>query len=279
VDAAGNSSANCSFTITILDGQLPVISTQPVTNTVCEGSNAVFSVTASNVVSYQWQQWNGLVWNDISGASTSTYTVNNVTPAMNTNTLRVRLTGRCSTVFSNAASLFVNNLPQISISSTLSALQPGQTSAINTQVNPGGGSYAWLLNGTILPGINGTSYGPLTTDQAGTYKVQYTDVNGCSKTSNDLVIQAAASDNLWIYPNPSSGTFQVRYYNQSGEAADMIVYNSAGQPVMKKQVTTGIAYSRTDFDLSGLAQGVYLVRVIRSGGRELASKRVIVYHP
>gem|GEM_PF-2491077 len=279
VDAAGNSSANCSFTVTVLDGQLPVISAQPQATTVCEGSNAVFSVTASNVVSYQWQQWNGLVWNDISGATTSTYAVNNVTPSMNTNTFRVRLSGLCSTVFSNAASLFVNNLPQVSISSTMTALQPGQTSTINALANPAGGNYAWSLNGNLLPGINGSSYGPLTTDQAGTYKVLYTDVNGCSKTSNDLVIQASASDNLWIYPNPSSGSFQVRYYNQSGEAADMIVYNSAGQPVMKKQVTTGIAYSRTDFDLSGLAQGVYLVRVIRSGGRELASKRVIVYHP
>ncbi len=279
VDAEGNSSANCSFTVTVLDGQLPVISAQPQATTVCEGSNAVYSVTASNVVSYQWQQWNGLVWNDISGATTSTYTVNNVTPAMNTNTFRVRLNGLCSTVFSNAASLFVNNLPQVSISSTMTALQPGQTSTINALANPTGGSYAWSLNGNLLPGISGSSYGPLTTDQAGTYKVQYTDVIGCSKTSNDLLIQASASDNLWIYPNPSSGSFQVRYYNQSGEAADMIVYNAAGQPIMKKQVTTGIAYSRTDFDLSGLAQGVYLVRVIRSGGRELASKRVIVYHP
>lgn len=279
VDAAGNSSANCSFTVTVLDGQLPVISAQPQATTVCEGSNAVFSVTASNVVSYQWQQWNGLVWNDISGATTSTYAVNNVTPSMNTNTFRVRLSGLCSTVFSNAASLFVNNLPQVSISSTMTALQPGQTSTINALANPAGGNYAWSLNGNLLPGINGSSYGPLTTDQAGTYKVLYTDVNGCSKMSNDLVIQASASDNLWIYPNPSSGSFQVRYFNQSGEQADMIVYNAAGQPVMKKQVTTGIAYSRTDVDLSGLAQGVYLVRVIRSGGRELASKRVIVYHP
>lgn len=279
VDAAGNTSANCSFTVTVLDGQLPVISAQPVTSTVCEGTNATFSVTASNVVSYQWQQWNGQVWNDINGATAASYTVNNATPAMNTNTFRVRLTGRCTTVFSNAASLFVNNLPQITISSTVSALLPGQTGSISTQVNPTGGSYIWSRNGTVLPGINGTSYGPLTTDQAGTYKVEYTDVNGCSKASNDVVIQAAASDNLWIYPNPSAGTFQVRYYNQSGEAADMIVYNAAGQPIMKKQVTTGIAYSRTDFDLSGFAQGVYLVRVIRSGGRELASKRVIVYHP
>lgn len=279
VDAAGNSSANCSFTVTVLDGQLPVISLQPQTTTVCEGSNAVFSVTASNVVSYQWQQWNGQVWNDISGATTASYTVNNVTPSMNTNTFRVRLTGLCTVVNSNAASLFVNNLPQVSISSNLTALIPGQSTSINSIVNPSGGSYSWLLNGNVLPGINGTSYGPLTTDQAGTYKVQYTDVNGCSKTSNELVIQASASDNLWIYPNPSSGTFQVRYYNQSGEAAEMIVYNAAGQPIMKKQVTTGIAYSRTDFDLSGYTSGVYLVRVIRSGGRELASKRVIVYHP
>ena len=76
-DAAGNVT-NCTWTITVLDYQLPVISVQPANTSACAGSNATFSVTSSNALNYQWQiSAGGGVWNNIAGATGPTYTINN----------------------------------------------------------------------------------------------------------------------------------------------------------------------------------------------------------
>ena len=151
VDAAGNVSANCSFTVTVLDGQLPFINTQPINRTVCAGGSAVFSVSATNAVSYQWQNWNGAAWVNVSGATASTYTIANTTLEMNTNTYRVIITGVCSSAISNPATLIVNILPTVSIvASPFSTLIPGQFTSILSQVNPGGGNYNWQFNGSTI---------------------------------------------------------------------------------------------------------------------------------
>ena len=96
-----------------------MIGGQPANQFVCVGSNGTFSVTASvpagNPLTYQWQAWNGTAWVDIVGATASTLPLPGVTFSMNTNSYRVKLTGRCSEVISGFATLYVNPLPTISL--------------------------------------------------------------------------------------------------------------------------------------------------------------------
>ncbi len=274
---------SCMFTITVLDGQLPVINTQPANRTVCAGQNATFSVVAvtspnaGGPLSYQWQQWNGSAWVNVSGATASSFTVNAATVAMNTNTFRCVVTGLCTIVNSGAATLFVNPLPTISIAAiTLNALQPTQSTNVVATVNPPGGSFVWTRNGTNI-GVSGPTVGPLTVDNLGTYLAVYTDPNGCQVTSSSLVISALASDNIWIYPNPNSGQFSVRYYNQSGESVTINVFNALGQLVYQKATGTGTPYSLTTVTLPATAaNGVYIVKVLGASGKELAAKKIIV---
>ena len=281
-DACGNSSS-CTFTVTVLDGQLPVITAQPANRTVCVGANATFSLTAitspnaGGPLSYQWQQWNGTAWVNVSGATASSFTVSSTTLAMNTNTFRCVVTGLCTTVNSGAATLFVNPLPTISIAAiTLNALQPTQSTNVVATVNPPGGSFVWTRNGTNI-GVSGPTVGPLTVDNLGTYLAVYTDPNGCQVTSSSLVISALASDNIWIYPNPNNGQFSVRYYNQSGESATIRVFNALGQVVYQKATATGAPYSLTTVTLpSAIPNGVYEVKVLGASGKELAAKKIIV---
>lgn len=284
IDAATNVSTNCSFTITVLDGQLPTISQQPVNRTVCAGSSATFSVTAATTpnaggpIAYQWQQWSGLAWNNIAGATSSTYTINNVTLAMNTNTFRVVLTGLCTTVNSGSATLFVNPLPTISTNiASLSSIQPAQSTSIVATANPTGGSFVWRRNNTVLPGVTGATVSPITVDALGTYTATYTDLNGCVITSPTIVIAALPSDNMWVYPNPNNGVFQVRYYNEVAEPVNVLVYNAAGQLVYNKRTVTSDRYSRLDVDLGINTQGIYVVKIVTTSGKELAAKRIIVY--
>ncbi|MBL7729639.1 MAG: HYR domain-containing protein, partial [Chitinophagaceae bacterium] len=283
-DACGNSS-NCTFTITVIDAQAPVITQQPQNRTVCAGQNATFTVaaitspTAGGPLSYQWQQWNGSAWVNIAGATGTSHTVSSVTLAMNTNTFRVVVTGLCTTINSNAATLFVNPLPTISLTaSPLAALLPNQTTNINATVNPAGGSFVWSLNGSPLTGVNGPSYGPININGIGTYTVVYTDLNGCVSSAAQITIGAQFSNNLWVYPNPNTGTFNVRFYNQTGEQVTVKVYNAGGQEVYSQPLTLGITYSNITVNLGNAAAGVYLVKVINSSGLELAARRVVVYH-
>ena len=76
------------------------------------------------------------------------------------------------------------------------------------------------------------------------------------------------SEVLSLYPNPTNGQFQVRFYNQLNEPATIMVYNALGQLIHQKAIVTGTAYSRTDMDLGNNAAGVYIVKVVGANGKE-----------
>lgn len=275
-DVCGNSSS-CTFTVTVADGQLPVISAQPANRTVCATTNALFTVTASNVVSYQWQSWNGLVWNNISGATGSTLTVSNVGISQNATSYRAVLTGLCTVVISNAATLYVNPLPTITLTSAQTSLLPAQQTSITAVTNPPGGSYIWMKNNSAVSGANSAVIGPLTISDIGTYKVTYTDLNGCVNTSGNLVIEATPSDNMWVYPNPNNGQFQVRYYNGANEQVNLQVFDAKGTLVYHKLYTTSLPYTGMQVDLGPVyIPGTYLVEIRNALNKQVAVKRVTV---
>ncbi|MBL7748097.1 MAG: T9SS type A sorting domain-containing protein, partial [Chitinophagaceae bacterium] len=200
---------------------------------------------------------------------------------MNTNTFRVVLTGLCTVVNSNAATLYVNPLPTITLSAALySSLIPGQQTTLTANVNPPGGNFTWFWNSSVLPGVNGSTITPVTVEGIGTYRAVYTDPNGCVITSNDYLMNGTPSENLWVYPNPNKGFFEARYYNQTGEPATIMVFNAAGQLIYQRAFTTRLTYSSIVVDLTtrSYTAGVYIVKVVNSSGRELAAKKVVVYH-
>jgi len=278
VDAAGNVSANCSFTVTVLDGQLPVINTQPINRTVCAGGSAVFSVSATNAVSYQWQNWNGNTWVNISGATAANFIVANATLGMNTNTYRVLISGFCSSVISTHATLNVNALPTVSIvASPLALLIPGQSTSILSQVNPAGGNYNWQFNGSTITGASANQLSNLTVSNQGTYRLIYTDANGCVTTSNSVTIAPGNSNNLFVYPNPNNGRFSVRYNNSVNELLTINVYDPKGSKILTRSVTGNMPYAIIDIQIrQPHATGIYIVEVVNSLGLKIAGKRVIV---
>ncbi|MEK7226623.1 MAG: HYR domain-containing protein, partial [Bacteroidota bacterium] len=284
VDAAGNISlSNCSFTVTVLDGQLPVISAQPANRTVCVGTSATFSVTSSNALTYQWQAWNSVTqtWSDIPGATNSTYTVNNVTHSMNTNSYRVRIAGLCTTILSNHATLTVNPLPTISISTSIQpTLLPTQTVILTANGVPGGGTYVWFKNNVVIPGATSQTLGPLGIADLGTYKVTYTDPNGCVNTSADVVVKAQPSSGIVVYPNPNNGQFNVRFYNTTSQFATVHVYNAVGQRMLlfsERFTLTAQSYNTLSVVMRQfVAAGTYEVVVLDDNNRRIDVDRIIV---
>ncbi len=280
-DACGNSST-CSFTITVNDAQPPLITLQPVTRYVCEGGNATFTVVSSNTINYQWQQWNGNSWVNIAGATTATLTLNNVAFTQNTNTYRVAVIGLCTTVQSAPATLFVNPLPAVSIFTNIPpALQPGQSLNISSSVNSTGGTYRWFLNGILLTGPQqqGSVLSGITVDGIGIYRLMYTDANGCQNNSQDVVVTGLQSNKVWVYPNPNTGKFQVRFFNLANEKVTVNLYDMNGARIYQKIFNTSFSYSRIDIDLNiTTGSGVYLVQVINSKNELIGTRRIIVRH-
>ena len=92
----------------------PLITTQPLDTQVCPGCNTTIEFIASNTDTYQWQQYIGSTWVDLtdsgihSGTTTSILTITNATTSDDGNRYRVVVSNTmfiCSTETSNTTIL------------------------------------------------------------------------------------------------------------------------------------------------------------------------------
>ena len=102
----------------------PTITTQPVSQHVCTGSNIVLSVTASYASSYQWN-FNGT---PIPGATSSTYTISTAAAA-NAGNYTVTVTNGAASVTSAVATIAVGS--QITSNPSSVTILPTQTASFS----------------------------------------------------------------------------------------------------------------------------------------------------
>jgi GEVED domain/Secretion system C-terminal sorting domain len=267
--------------------QPAVVTTQPANFTACVGTNATFTVAASGGPNtYQWQRSidGGLTWTNISGATTTTLTVTGVTQANSGYRYRAVVTAApcVGSVNSNAAILTVLPLPVVTLTATDLSLTPGQFSTITASSVPAAASYVWQLNGSPVAGTGNSQ--TIGIDQIGTYTVTAVTAGppACASASAaSITIGAEASDRLWIYPNPSSGAFQVRLYFSGNPANKRAVYlyNEAGQLVVSREFdlfSSQNPYLRMDFDLGNVSRGTYVVKVVDKFTGRIVSGLVVI---
>jgi hypothetical protein len=283
-DAAGNSTS-CTFTVTITDAQLPVITVQPASRNACDRDNVTFSVTANPLggsvpLTYQWQIWNGTAWVNIAGATSSSYNVGTVTTMNNHTNYRVLVSSICTTVTSATALLNVNELPKVSITPSTPApvVRPGESITLTAVVSPGGGTVQWSFNGVPIPNANSLVLANRTVDHIGTHTVTYTDQNGCVRSAS-IEITGETQGRLFVYPSPSNGIFHVRFNNTAGQQVRLNVYDSKGRLVYREDVTTGaVTYHDMRVNLSRAESGTYIVEVVDAGGSKIGSGHVVISH-
>ena len=139
-------SNNASLTVTVVNP--PVISSQPASASQCAGNNVSFSVTSSvsaGSMTYQWKK-NGV---NISGATASSLTLNNISPSDVAN-YTVDVTGLGGTTTSNAASLTVNPGASIVNQPLNQFRNAGQNVLFKVVAGAGVTAYSWKKNGTTL---------------------------------------------------------------------------------------------------------------------------------
>jgi len=265
------------------------LTSQPADVVGCSGTAAVFTVTATgSSISYQWQvSVNGGPWVDLtnsgpySGVNTATLTVANSGTSLNGNRYRLNASGApCGGIVTSAEALLdVRQLPVVVLTAaSYSNITPYIRTTLYTTVSPAGDySYQWFRDGVLVPALTADKFA-VSVDDFGSYDVIVTDnVTGCSsKLSNKASVDYLESSQLFIYPNPSSGSFQVRYFSSATTARTLNIYDSKGARVYTKAYTISSPYTKMDVNMDNAASDVYLVELMDANGKRLATGKVVI---
>jgi len=181
-------SSNCSAVSSAQSVTVNPLPTSTISNssslTICSGNSVVLNANTGTGLTYQWR----LNGNNISGATTSNLTASNA----GSYSVQVTNSNNCNNI-SSPLVVTVNPLPTATITN------PGnpnfcQGGTVTLNANTGTGfSYQWFDGSNPLVGATSSTF---TVGTPGTYAVQITDSNTCSKLSVAKLVT--------VYPLPST---------------------------------------------------------------------------
>ncbi len=177
----------------------------------------------------------------------------------------------------SAITVTINALPVAPVITSVpfARLYPGQNTTITSTGSTG--NLAWYKNGILLPGQTGNTVN-VNIDGLGTYTLKVTNVSGCENTSNAINITGESSSKLFIYPNPSAGQFQVRFFSDvtNLKPRTLAIYDSKGAMVFKGSYVIFGAYTSIPVNLGNKGPGIYTIHLLDNYGNELASDEVLI---
>lgn len=135
--------------------QMPIITAQPIPDTVCAGGNAAYMVAANKAFGYQWQVSTngGSTFTNISNNSVysgvTTDSLNLTAPLTSYNNYQYRciLTGTCvSKDTTDAVALVINTLPAVTGQPANKTICPGTNTSFHVTATGTGVKYRWKVN-------------------------------------------------------------------------------------------------------------------------------------
>ena len=201
--------------------------------TICSGD--FVTLNATGAVTYAWNN-NVIDGVPFAPATTTSYTVTGTGANGCDNTDNVTVT--------------VNALPN----AVAVAADP-----VTLVATPAGATYQWIdcASGQIIADATNDT---LIASANGSYAVIVTNANGCSDTSDCMIVDQVGiyfpeSAVIGLYPNPTNGMVTLEIPAQEGATA--FVYDAQGKLIL----TVANAKNGEQFDLSKLSTGVYTFRV------------------
>ena len=142
--------------------------------------------------------------------------------------------------------------------------------------------YEWLMISTI-PGAGTTNltntYTVVDNTSAGVYyRLKQTDYNGNSEYFGPIHITCNSEKNeVTIYPNPNSGTFNVTVHSSEklGEAT-ILVYDVSGKVIISREVNITSGINSVHFEGSNLMRGTYIVFISGKEKGEFTPVKLII---
>ena len=190
-----------SIPATLIVNTIPSITTDPASLTLCAGTAASFSVTASGASTYQWQK-NGT---DISVNGTgSTYTITSPVAA-DAGNYSVLISNSCGSSPSTSAVLTVNTPPQLGSVTGSQSVCVGISVSFTASGTTGvpAPTFNWTKNGTIIGGATSnvlTIASPQASD-AGMYQITATNTCGMDTSTT---AKLTVNQNTTIVTQPSN---------------------------------------------------------------------------
>ena len=231
----------------------------------CNGQLSVNSVGSSGTIipgpyTYLWS--NGATTASITASTSGNYSV------------RVGNSNGCSNT-SAATAVIVNPKPAITLSAfPFTRLYPGLNTTL-TANSTAPVTYSWFRNGNVLAAATGSTL-PVNIDQLGNYSVRVTNAAGCSNISALLSIADSASAQLFIYPNPNNGIFQVAYYNAGASKQTITVHDAKGARVYTKTFDINTPYQRMNINVRNHGKGTFIVTLSNANNQVIISEKVLV---
>ncbi|GAB3741780.1 beta strand repeat-containing protein [Spirosoma lituiforme] len=263
----------------------PSITVQPTaTQTVCAGSPASLSVTASGgtgTLTYQWQSASSPTgtFTPINSATLTSYNVPTATAATTYYRVLVSSAGSgCGTVTSSVANVIVNAQPTIGGVSpvnpstcstntgaiTLSGLVPSATHTISYSKNGGSVTTATLVadasGNVVLNGLGAGTYTGITANVGSCVSAPY----AATVTLTDPVPAALAANQITAYNTTSCGTStgRIEITGLSANTGGLVVsYSRNGSPVTVT-LSTDASGKAT---ISSLSAGSYTAFTVQTG--------------
>lgn len=149
------------------------------------------------------------------------------------------------------------------VTGTADAVEPlGYESGNGICAEASGNVYA---TGSIL---DGGSFGPHTVTGYTRTDAFVTKLNATPAGIRENV----RNQNISVYPNPAKGNFYVNINQDIKTSSEIMVYNSLGQMIERKNNKMG---SSVNIDLSSYSEGVYFLEV-KTDGQILGQKKIIL---
>jgi len=228
----------CSTTKTI---EITVVTTTiAVSNptAICLGEST--TLNASGASTYNWSNGGSGSSISVNPVSTTVYTVTGISSLGG---------GTCASTATTEVT--VNLLPTVVAASTRTNICRNESANLTVS---GASTYSWSTSSTA------TAIVVSPTTQT-TYTVVGTDANGCKNTGSIIIKvyacvgldeNASAAFNINIYPNPSSGEFNI----SSGENMSLLLINELGQLITELELNAENAYTA---EVKGLSKGIYFI--------------------
>ncbi len=245
------------------------ITSQPANQTVCAGSSAAFSVTASGTgtLTYQWQKsTDGTNFSNVStgsGDKSANYTFKTSTTD-NNSYYQCKVSGTCgSAITSSAANLTINTLPTITIQPVPSQIvYSGNVVNLSISASGSGLSYQWKKStspgGSNFANISDAtgsiySFVAASTDNGYNYQCVVSGTCSPSVTSNtsNLIVQTMATvAGNYSYLLSSTGTTYTKTTSLLSTTPPDVYINLNNRATDKNQKVPGVSYSYNELSSS-----------------------------
>jgi hypothetical protein len=276
--AAGCVGPSTTFTITVNGNSVvPTGATSSVT-TNCGPTTTTLTVQGGALgTGASWRWYTGSCGGTLVGTGASI-----TVPVNATTTYFVRAEGTCNTTLCASVTVTINTVPTISIAAApYTALTPLLKTNLTATVTPvaAGNVIEWYKDNSVLPIATGPSINNINVDQVGSYVAKITTAQGCTASSNVVVISDSATSQLFVYPNPNNGQFKIRYYipeNVISVVRKVVIFDSKGALVYNQRISVQTRWGAMDINIRNAAQGSYFIKLLDVNEQPIVGARVQV---